>query len=397
YSSLDLDTDGRPHIAFTSCASFDLYYCFRDSSGQWTFETVDDSGEVGLYCCLQLFDGLPRISYYDKTNGHLKYAQKSESGAWLISLVDASPRCGIDTWLAVDPAGVPYISYWDQQNGDLKFAVRQGENWLVETVDSEGSAGYYSSIAVRGWPRISYQGAKGLRYAERINDCWRIYEIEEEGSAAAFTSLAVDSLGNSRISYWRPLSNTLEYIEGVESGTIGGPLRTIAASVGVARLKPSGTWVEVTGAIIVSAGPPAGWHVEESDRSAGIQLKMPHFCWMPSEGDKVRLLGVVETSPLGEIRIQVCDWEVIQPSDVPKAVFVSDAHPLAAGLLVKMAGIVHIADGGIYLGTTRITLAAGWPTPAAGQFVAVAGVLGHPYEGYVLTPRRIEEVMVFDF
>jgi len=397
YSSLALDSADQPHIAFSSCSLFDLYYARRDSSGQWIFETVDSAGDVGLYCSLRLHDGLPRISYYDKTSGHLKYAEKDAAGKWTLATVDSSPRCGLDTSLALDPSGAPHISYWDQENGHLKYATCQGGNWTVETVDSEGYAGYESCIAAIGWPRISYEGARGLRYAERVDGCWRIYRIEEGGSAAGYTSLAVDQAGNPRVSYFRYLSHTVEYREGVESGAPGAPSPIAAASIGGASGLPDGTWLALPGSPVVSAGSSAGWHLEAADRSAGIHLKMPQECQMPSEGDEVEVVGVLETSQDKERRIQVCEWRTTGSPGAPEPVFIAGPYSLAAGLLVRMAGAARVEAGRLYLGEAEIMLGPGWSPPGQGSFVVATGILRSVAAGYILSPRREEDIVVLAF
>jgi len=71
--------------------------------------------------------------------------------------------------LGLDRADVVYISYYDAIKGDLKLARRDGSVWIIQTVDSSGDVGQYSSLALdaKGCPHISYYDAThdDLRYA----------------------------------------------------------------------------------------------------------------------------------------------------------------------------------------------------------------------------------------
>jgi hypothetical protein len=90
---------------------------------------------------------------------------------WSTVAVDSTGSVGEYTSIAVDANGDPMISYHDgTPNLDLKFAVcdlsestngncDQSGDWGSVTVDSTGTVGQYASISVdvNGDPMISYR------------------------------------------------------------------------------------------------------------------------------------------------------------------------------------------------------------------------------------------------
>ena len=106
---------------------------------------------------------------------------------------------------------------------DLKYAMRDGPTWMIETVDSVGYAGTYSSIAL-DWmnnPRISYydEGSKDLRYAYRDNGIRTILVVDDEGDIGMYTSLALDSTGKPHITYYDETNEDLKFAVGSSGGS----------------------------------------------------------------------------------------------------------------------------------------------------------------------------------
>jgi hypothetical protein len=125
--------------------------------------------------------------------------------------------------------GRPAISYYDYSNFNLKFARRNGASWQIETVDSAGEIGQYTSLAVvDGRPAISYQQTfdefrSTLKYASHDGSMWQIAIVDGFGGAGLYTSLAVIAGGRPpgpAISYYDNSTNDLKYarLEDAEAG-----------------------------------------------------------------------------------------------------------------------------------------------------------------------------------
>jgi len=162
-----------PHVSYKDYISGDLRHAWR-SDTTWLTETAGSEGNVGSFNSLALDSSeAPHISYYDDTNDALKYAWKNDN-TWVSKTVDSVGQHELSsgagaTSLELDQANMPYISYYDAANGDLKLARFDGSVWIIQTVDSEGVTGQYSSLALdpMGCPHISYYDAThgDLKYA----------------------------------------------------------------------------------------------------------------------------------------------------------------------------------------------------------------------------------------
>jgi hypothetical protein len=237
-TSLALDESGYPHISYYDTTHDDLKHAYQDASG-WHIETVDSEGGVGWDTSLALDrDGHPHISYHDDTNGNLKYAYQDSSG-WHVETVDSEGYVGIDTSLALDEGVYPHISY--HGNWALKYAYQDASGWHIETVDSkeEEHVGEDTSLALDrdGYPHISYYYCGGdyhgvcfvedLKYVYQDVYGWHIETVDSEGHVGWYTSLALDKDRYPHISYCHNYNRDLKYayqdasgwhIETVDSG-----------------------------------------------------------------------------------------------------------------------------------------------------------------------------------
>ena len=125
---------------------------------------------------------------------------------WQIETVDSAGEMGMYTSLALDASGYPHISYYDDTNDDLKYAHWDGTAWQIETVDSAGDVGLYTSLALNalGYPHISYYDGTNddLKYARWDGTAWQIETVDAGWiGIGKYPSLVLDDLDRPHISY----------------------------------------------------------------------------------------------------------------------------------------------------------------------------------------------------
>lgn len=159
-NDLALDAAGGPHLTFVSYEPYDWLMRYASKrGGSWQTEVVDDEPTAGAGCSL-LMDASRVLHVSYVTPGlywNVKYARRDESG-WLTQIVDQIDS-GYDRWwtsLVLDSEGFPHFSYW--REGNLVIQHWDGLWWYLETVDSDGDVGYFSSMALAASdrPHISY-------------------------------------------------------------------------------------------------------------------------------------------------------------------------------------------------------------------------------------------------
>lgn len=78
--------------------------------GAWTLETVDDTGDPGASSDLQLNSiGRPRIAYRDAASGQVKYAAKVDGVTWEFGTVDAASTGGVA--FALSRTEEPFVTH----------------------------------------------------------------------------------------------------------------------------------------------------------------------------------------------------------------------------------------------------------------------------------------------
>jgi len=121
-----------------------------------------------------------------------------EFGPWSLQTVDSGGKVGEYSSVALDAAGNPAISYYDETYGDLKYASWDGSTWVITTVDCSRSEGKNRWFF---WDR-GHDRTQDSEYKK----CY--HETEKVGK---YSSLAFDSSGKPRISFYDETKGDLKY------------------------------------------------------------------------------------------------------------------------------------------------------------------------------------------
>ncbi|MFH2071111.1 MAG: hypothetical protein ABIJ11_07930 [Elusimicrobiota bacterium] len=134
---------------------------------------------------------------------------------WNVQTVDSAGYVGHYTSIALDTNNYPHISYGDSTNWDLKYAKWTGTSWSIQTVDSAGSVGYLTSIALdtNNYPHISYWDITNgdLKYAKWTGASWSTQTVDSAGDVGHDTAIALDTNNYPHISYWDIANDDLKY------------------------------------------------------------------------------------------------------------------------------------------------------------------------------------------
>jgi hypothetical protein len=123
-TSLALDAEGFPHLSHIADPDYpncSLRYAFKDAEG-WHGETVEFV--VGMFTSIGVdSNGRPHVAYSDIAQGDLKYASR-EDDFWLTETVATEGWVGGYASLEIDSYDRVHISYHDDSNEDLRYVYQ---------------------------------------------------------------------------------------------------------------------------------------------------------------------------------------------------------------------------------------------------------------------------------
>ncbi len=174
--SMALDRFDNAHISYSSDLLFTEFgrvkYATSSDGTNWTIETVVSCGKTGYTSLAIDSNGDPHIAYDDGYS--IGYARRRD-GYWMSETVNLPCEYGAtDISMALDSSDNPHIAYREYRGstaGDLMYMRKSGGSWLFQKVDAGGVEGRGISLALdsREQPRISYLTVNPpyiLKYAE---------------------------------------------------------------------------------------------------------------------------------------------------------------------------------------------------------------------------------------
>ena len=239
YSSLKVDYNSNVHIAYFDEKYDDLKYAVWDRGDGWFVKTVDGNinpiTNVGSMCSLGLYDpkdfgvrATPWISYLDFSHSNLKVAKliNLNQNRWDREVVDSNGTTGWWTSIAVESVSKVHISYYNASNGDLKYAMRKTDgSWTLQNLrPGNGQQGQFSSIGLNPnslRPGILHYNAtfgrmEFTRYKTSID--WDTTVVDINGHDVGMSSsLFLTGAGAPYISYLDITQGGLKYAYALES------------------------------------------------------------------------------------------------------------------------------------------------------------------------------------
>jgi hypothetical protein len=232
--SLALDpTTQLPRIAYQgrlANGNGKLMYAVRNAAGVWSTQDADPVARTGFSASLAIgSDGFPRIAYVDKTVTGGRLMMASLTSSWATEVADTTSGGEItgSVSLALDSGNRPHIGYQGKlgdPNHRLRYLSKPAAAWVREDVDTQGDAGYSSSIAVTsaGAPRIvsgTLSSGYDVRFASKAGTVWTNETPAASGDVGVSTALALTKAGEARIAFTDQTNGRIMHSSPIGGGT----------------------------------------------------------------------------------------------------------------------------------------------------------------------------------
>ncbi len=107
--------------------------------------------------------------------------------AWQLETVDSHGSTGAYSSLVIDENDAAHIAYYDSLSKDLKYATNASGLWVTETAESAQDDGSFCSLVLdsNGWAHISYYSLSActlhaIKYATNSGGLWTTEIVDAE-------------------------------------------------------------------------------------------------------------------------------------------------------------------------------------------------------------------------
>ena len=188
--------------------------------------TMDANDNLHMVYHNHAFGGNPTHSSYDGTE-------------WTHDAIPTSGHDGFSTSIALDANGYPHVGFVDGESvgspsgPGIEYATYDGSMWVVEAIGSNPQIHHFSgtsiSIGRDGLPIIAYHDSvtSSLMIARSLGYGWSIETVDSDGNAGWFPSLDLDSDGFLRVAYLRIDSDTSAAVRLATEGPAGWTLESV--------------------------------------------------------------------------------------------------------------------------------------------------------------------------
>ena len=217
-NSLAIDSSGRIHaVSSDPISQSGIEYSIRDSS-EWRTEKVIDAGSTfygrGTGFALDNEDR-PAITYFLDDTDDLAFAQKN-GAEWQISVIESQGDVGRFSSLVYhqDQFHVAYLKINNGTN-EVRYARYQGSSWQITTIDtldhitigSRGARDIIELVSFEDELHICYGDQKVISYGKQnADDSWQLESIldftEDTLVLGQQVSFAIDASGDQHLCYY---------------------------------------------------------------------------------------------------------------------------------------------------------------------------------------------------
>jgi alpha-tubulin suppressor-like RCC1 family protein len=207
-TSLELDSNNHPHIAYYNGHNSTIGYSHYDGTSWVTTTVATDSNGYGGYASIALdSNDYPRIAYYNYTNNSLELATWSGSN-WNFEVVFSGG--GKYPSLEIDTNDYNRIVYYGNTANAVRYGISTDDGWTMEEVNAFGiqtEVTYPLKFGIdnNNNPRISLIDFVGLDNVVLIYNNggeWYKFDVEDySGKGSNFLDTFIDSEGTAHITY----------------------------------------------------------------------------------------------------------------------------------------------------------------------------------------------------